>query len=213
MLLHLAMDGEIHRRRWQHNMLLSIILAIILFLAVVSYSNDIAINTHQQNYSSSISIDKEVYEKERMQFNPKLPIHIQNLILDSRSLYNDTSLLHSTSGVIPSSIRRRRRELLYTTTTNCIESYHVSIVPEEVNTCTNSNYYVSFILSSLVYISILGYHIAIDLHSNLLLTSCAPPYSHNIHTLTASRMVINTTTKVYVPYNINKMLCRNVSTL
>jgi len=156
MLLHLAMDGEIHRRRWwQHNMLLSIILAIIFFLALVSYSNDIAINTKQSHDNDSLmlsSIDKEVYEKERMQFNPKLPIHIQNMILDSRqAVYNNhtsSSMLHDTSaGGIPSSIRKRRRELVYTTSSsNCIESYHVSIVPEEINTCTNSNYYVSLVL-------------------------------------------------------------------
>ena len=146
------MDGDIHnRRQWQHNMLLSIsiIIAIFLFLAV-SYNNDIAIKTHQQNHydnvsSLSSSIDRE---KEIMQLNPKLPIYIQNIILDSRLLYNDTSssMLHNDSGGIPASIRKRRREL---TTTKCIESYHVSIVTEEVNTCTNSNYYVSFILSSL----------------------------------------------------------------
>jgi len=157
----LAMDGDIHnRRQWQHNMLLSIILAIILFLSV-SYSNDIAINTLQQNHSPSSSNKGEYDKEERMQFNSKLPIHIQNMILDSRqAVYNnDTSLLHDASssmlhdtsaGGIPSSIRRRRRELLYTPTTNCIESYHVSIVPEEVNTCTNSNYYVSFIVLSSV---------------------------------------------------------------
>ena len=150
------MDRYIHRRRWQHNMLLSIILAIILFLAVVSYNNDIAINTHQQNHydndSLMLSIDKEVSEEERMQFNPKLLIHIQNIILDSRqAVYNNdtsSSMLHTSVG-IPSSIRKRRRGL-YTPipTTNCMESYHVSIVTEEVNTCTNSNYYVSLILSS-----------------------------------------------------------------
>jgi hypothetical protein len=150
-----------------HNMLLSssIIIAIILFL-VVSYSNDIAIKTHQQNHLSSLSSDKEVYrDEERMQFNPKLPIYIQNIILDSRqAVYNNdtsSSKLH-TSRSIPSSIRKRRRELLYTPS-NCIESYHVSIVPEEVNTCTNSNYYVS------IYYIIIGYishHSVIILHSS-----------------------------------------------
>ena len=217
------MDGDIHRRRWQHNMLLSIIIAIILFLAV-SYRNDIAIKTYQQNHDNDslmLSIDKVVYGKERMQLNPKLPIHIQNIILDSRrAVYNNytsSSLLQDTAIGIPSSIRRRRREL-YTPTTNCIESYHVSIVPEEVNTCTNSNYYVSYWSISNLLVS---YCNRFKLFAHIISYDSFIPriLSHSFYTSllithnTASRMVINTTTKIHVPYNINKMLCRNVSTL
>ena len=125
-------------------------------------------------------------------------MHIQNIILDSRqAVYNNhtsSSILHDTSvGGIPSSIRRRRE--LYTPTTNCIESYHVSIVPEEVNTCTNSNYYVSSM--SLVDIS----------HLWVYILFC----SHLVHSLMLSFMLTSYT--INSQQNGQRLHCKSICSI
>ena len=121
-------------------------------------------NNH--NPTTTVGIDED--EQDRVSLQRSMNIH--NVITNARmnNNYNNANS-HTTSSSSSSSssssfIRRRlllldSSELISTaddTTSNnnnnaneCIQFYHVSIMPNEINTCTNSGVYVSLLLTSI----------------------------------------------------------------